>query len=335
MTSILPVFFSLLVSLVASWSLSRGEWSLVPKDVPNNRSLHEMPVPRAGGVAILLGFSSAVAWISLIQYVSVPLLICLGLLPIVVVGLLDDWREVSPFVRLIAQFIAAITLLVGLDLQGGRGMDSDWWLMFVPVMLIGTVWAINAYNFMDGMDGFAGSMAFIGFVVLAVLGVLEKQTGFSVLSLVIASAVAGFLVFNWPKASIFLGDTGSTALGFLAVALGSWGVFEGVFPFWVPFLVFSPFWVDATVTLLKRAFRGEKIWQAHREHYYQRLVLMGWGHKKTLYAEIALMLSCAGSAVFGTFLGFIGQMTIVIMWVLVYVIILTVFPVYERRHGSL
>ena len=97
-----------------------------------------------------------------------------------------------------------------------------------------------------------------------------------------------------PAGRLFLGDTGSTALGFLAAAGSLWGSQAGLFPFWAALWVFSPFIVDATVTLLRRLVCGERIWEAHRSHYYQRLVLLGWGHRRTVLAEYVLMLACAG-----------------------------------------
>jgi UDP-N-acetylmuramyl pentapeptide phosphotransferase/UDP-N-acetylglucosamine-1-phosphate transferase len=156
------------------------------------------------------------------------------------------------------------------------------------------LWMINLYNFMDGMDGFAGGMAVIGFTTLAWLG--RADAGFAAVNLTIAAASAGFLAYNFPPARLFLGDTGSTALGFLAAACSLWGSAAGLFPFWAALWVFSPFIVDATVTLLRRLMRGERVWEAHRSHYYQRLVLLGWGHRRTVLAEYVLMLACAGSA---------------------------------------
>jgi UDP-N-acetylmuramyl pentapeptide phosphotransferase/UDP-N-acetylglucosamine-1-phosphate transferase len=94
-------------------------------------------------------------------------------------------------------------------------------------------------------------------------------------------AAAVFLKANFHPARIFLGDVGSVPLGFLAGALGALGVYRDLVPVWFPFVVFAPFFVDATVTLLRRMLRGERFWQAHREHYYQRLVQMGWGHRRT------------------------------------------------------
>ena len=150
----------------------------------------------------------------------------------------------------------------------------------------------------------------------------------------LAAASAGFLTCNFPPARIFLGDTGSTALGFLAAACGLWGSRTGLFPFWVALLVFSPFIVDATVTLLRRLLRGEKVWEAHRSHYYQRLVLLGWGHRRTVLVEYALMLVCAGSAALAVRLPPAGQLGLAGGWIGVYGLLLVGVSQFQLSYES-
>jgi UDP-N-acetylmuramyl pentapeptide phosphotransferase/UDP-N-acetylglucosamine-1-phosphate transferase len=138
------------------------------------------------------------------------------------------------------------------------------------------------------------------------------------LVLLIGTAAGGFLFYNLPPARIFMGDVGSVPLGFIAAALAVLGTRDGLFDIWVPLLIFSPFIVDATVTLVRRLRRGERIWLAHREHYYQRLVLAGWGHRKTVLAEYAIMLACGLSAVVYGYAGEAGRLAILAGWVLAY-----------------
>jgi UDP-N-acetylmuramyl pentapeptide phosphotransferase/UDP-N-acetylglucosamine-1-phosphate transferase len=142
------------------------------------------------------------------------------------------------------------------------------------------------------------------------------------------------LVHNFPPAKIFLGDTGSTTLGFLAAACSLWGAKDGLFPFWVALLVFSPFIVDATVTLLRRLLRGEKVWEAHRSHYYQRLVLLGWGHRRTVLTEYALMLACAGSALLAVRLPPVGQISLAMAWGLIYGFLMWGVGRLEQRRAT-
>ena len=115
----------------------------------------------------------------------------------------------------------------------------------------------------------------------------------------IVGATASFLVVNFPPARVFLGDVGSIPLGFLAGALGVIGWRNDAWPLWFPLLVFAPFIGDATLTLLRRLLRRERVWQAHREHYYQRLVRMGLGHRRTAIVAYVLMLVCGAAALYG------------------------------------
>ena len=129
-------------------------------------------------------------------------------------------------------------------------------------------------------------------------------------ALCVAAAAAGFLIFNFSPASIFLGDVGSIPLGFLAGALGALGVVRDAWSWWFPLVVFAPFVVDATTTLLHRVLRRQKVWQAHKDHYYQRLVRMGWSHRRTALAEYGLMAVCASGAVSGFFLDASGRIAV-------------------------
>ena len=114
---------------------------------------------------------------------------------------------------------------------------------------------------------------------------------------VVAMTALGFLFHNFPPARIFMGDVGSIPLGFTSGTLMLLGLRDGLFDFWVPILIFSPFILDATATVFRRAWQRQRIWEAHREHYYQRLVLSGWSHRQTVLAEYGVMALCGGLAV--------------------------------------
>jgi UDP-N-acetylmuramyl pentapeptide phosphotransferase/UDP-N-acetylglucosamine-1-phosphate transferase len=180
---------------------------------------------------------------------------------------------------------------------------------------------LNLYNFMDGMDGLAGGMASIGFSALALLGWSAGDLPYSLCCAAVAAAAAGFLSGNLPPARIFLGDIGASSLGLLAAGLSLWGASAGLFPLWISWLVFSPFIVDATWTLLRRANHGERLWDAHRSHHYQRLVLAGWGHRRTLYWALALMVAVAASAVAAPRLNTTDQWQLIAGWALIFVLI--------------
>ena len=305
-------------------------------DRPNDRSLHLQPTPRTGGLAILGGGLTGNTLINLFSpAIGSHLAMLLGLVSLAAVSFFDDRRGISVRMRILAHVGAAFSLVSvyipdSLELPGLALPLAVW--VAIPLTLLFIVWMINLYNFMDGMDGFAGGMAVIGFSTLAWLG--RADAGFVAICLIVAAASAGFLVHNFPPAKIFLGDTGSTALGFLAAACSLWGSKAGLFPFWVALLVFSPFIVDATVTLLRRLLRGEKVWEAHRTHYYQRLVLLGWGHRRTVLVEYALMLACAGSALLAVCLPPIGQLALTLGWVLIYSLLMRGVGRLERRRAT-
>jgi len=262
--------------------LGSGWAGYLALDTPNARSLHAAPVPRIGGLIMV-----PVALAS-----SLPVLPSAGLLAGLAAGLcaisfIDDRWGLPVFVRLVSHMAAALVLCLGLLLS-----PSPWGYGLAVVTL---VWGINLFNFMDGSDGLAGGMALIGFAVFGWM-LLDAMPEIAKVAFCLAAAAAGFLAFNFSPARVFMGDAGSVPLGFLAGGIGIAGWQQSVWPAWFPVLLFAPFVVDATVTLLKRVLRGEKFWQPHRDHYYQRLVRMGWSHRHVALAEYLLMAGCGISA---------------------------------------
>ena len=257
----------------------------LPLDQPNERSLHVTPVPRIGGLALIPAL--ACGW--LLLPATVPAAIWLPLALVFSISCVDDVVGLSAVLRLGVHMAAAIICAVGL-----MHTEFSWGAIVVATLAI--AWMTNLFNFMDGSDGLAGGMALIGFGAYAAAAAMAGYDALALVCLAVSAASAAFLGFNFHPARVFLGDAGSIPLGFLAAALGVQGWIEGVWPFWFPLVVFSAFIVDATVTLARRAMRGARIWQAHREHYYQRLVRHGWGHRHTALAEYAVMMSCAALA---------------------------------------
>jgi UDP-N-acetylmuramyl pentapeptide phosphotransferase/UDP-N-acetylglucosamine-1-phosphate transferase len=248
-------------------------------DLPNERSLHRAPIPRLGGLGVVLAAILA-AWC------AGPAFHVLAWLTggLALVSLLDDLRGLPAWLRLLVHLGAAaawvFTVLPAPTFAFGLGL----------VLLL--AWGTNLYNFMDGANGLAGGMALIGFGSLAAAAWLGGDARLALFCLAVAAAALGFLIFNFDPARIFLGDCGSIPLGFLAGALGLWGWTRDAWNALVPLLAFLPFLADATLTLARRALRGEKVWHAHREHYYQRLVRMGWSHRRMAQGAYALMLFC-------------------------------------------
>jgi UDP-N-acetylmuramyl pentapeptide phosphotransferase/UDP-N-acetylglucosamine-1-phosphate transferase len=296
-------------------------------DHPNERSLHSHPTPRSGGVAIVVALGAAIVVWSFSAGLTRSLIgLGAGAILVSILSFLDDRKGLSVRVRLPGHLLAAASLVLGglsLPTLSMPGLVWHWpeWLGIVFSLLF-LVWMLNLYNFMDGMDGFAAGMAVIGFGTFALMGYLVGNTVFLALNLFVVAATTGFLIFNFPPARIFMGDTGSSTLGLLAGGLSLYGMREDVFPFWVALLVFSPFIVDATVTLARRLAHGERVWQAHKSHYYQRLVQSGWGHKKTVLYEYVLMLACGLSALLAQFQKTQGQIALILFWCVVYCLLM-------------
>jgi len=154
------------------------------------------------------------------------------------------------------------------------------------------------------------------------------------ISFLLAGAATGFLLHNFPPARIFMGDVGSIPIGFFFGAVILLGSREQVFDVWVPLIVFSPFLVDATATLCRRLFAGEKIWEAHRTHYYQRMVLLGWGHRRTVLIEYGLMVLCAGLAALYQFGADSMQLLVLCAWCMIYVGLMVGVPLAERAMAQ-
>lgn len=296
--TILPCI--LVVSAVAAYLLisARGHFRII--DHPNERSLHSRPTPRTGGLAIWLGIIAGFVITVILFGLGHELAWIFGATLLVsLVSFIDDRAHVPVRIRLIVHLIAGVFLLLNDTTSPILWPDgvSDFpaslaWLFG----LLYVIWMINLYNFMDGMDGFSGGMAVFGFGTLGLLGHLAGNDYYAVICWVIAAAAAGFLLWNFPPARIFMGDVGSSSLGLLAAAMSLWADRADLFPLWLSVLVFSPFVVDATLTLARRTLKGERIWEAHRDHYYQRLVRAGWSHRRTVLWEYGLMLTCSACA---------------------------------------
>ncbi len=275
-----PIASALATLLLIAWMLRTQD--RVPLDVPNQRSLHVRPVPRSGGIAMMAGVFSGFA------ILQTPLGVVLPAAVLVVLSHLDDVHGLPISVRLGAQLAAAAGFAFGALTVAA--------LPLLALIVIGILWMTNLYNFMDGSDGLAGGMTVTGFTFLGAGAWMGGDDALLIECAIVAAAGAAFLPFNFPPARLFMGDAGSVPIGFLAAVLSLSGWRDGDWPLWFPAAVFAPFIADATLTLLKRMSAGERFWEAHNKHYYQRLVRMSWDHRKTALAEYALMLACGTTA---------------------------------------
>ena len=328
MSSLIILFVTVAAFAVSAWftrQFCSPDSVVYMLDHPNERSLHARPTPRTGGIGILaavyfVGLASAFYY----GFAGGELLWLAGLGALVgATSFADDRFGLSPMYRLAAHMAAAALLVYAVfRLPGPVALPGLAWDLPRPLLdlfaVLFVVWMINLYNFMDGMDGFAGGMAVFGFGTFVVLGWSAGHESFALLALIVTAAAGGFLLFNFPPARIFMGDVGSTVLGFLAAVLILWAQRDGIFPFWIGVLVFSPFIVDATVTLIRRVLRGEKFWRAHKTHFYQRLARAGWGHRRAVLLEYAIMLGCGITALWVVHTTAEMQVAILAGWVLFY-----------------
>ncbi len=341
MIQLVMIFLAFACSLLLTRYLTiPGTWFYI-LDHPNERSLHDSPTPRAGGLAIFITIALFIVFISATTDLDLSDLLWLaaGSVLVALVSFVDDYMNLSFLFRLMVQTIAA-----GIVIYGGFSISDIQFPGFMLVLpdfvsyaITGLfiIWMTNLYNFMDGMDGFAGGMTVTGFGTLTLVGWLAGNDEFMLVNALITSATAGFLVFNFPPARIFMGDVGSSFLGFLAAGNSIWASKLEILPLWFSILIFSPFIVDATVTLLRRLISGKKVWEAHKTHYYQILAESGWGHKRTVLCEYALMLLCALSAVLA-----LGQpprvhWMIITFWIVAYILFMIAVSLLAERYQKL
>jgi UDP-N-acetylmuramyl pentapeptide phosphotransferase/UDP-N-acetylglucosamine-1-phosphate transferase len=304
-------------ALFVIWWLLNSRFSGIALDRPNPRSLHDTPVPRTGGIGMHAGILLALGLIAPNLPLALPL--ALGLL--YVVSLLDDITGVAARWRLIVHLIAAGSLSASVLLDGYGTLAA-------VIVTVAIAWMANLYNFMDGSDGLAGGMTVAGFSFYGLAAWFSGSTEFALVNFSIAAAAAAFLVFNFPPARVFMGDVGSVPLGFLAGALGVIGWVQRDWAWWFPLLVFSPFIIDATVTLARRGLRGERVWQAHREHYYQHMVQLGLGHRRTALSWYGLMAAVGVAALWGLQRSSTGQALLLVAWLATYAVMMVVI---DRR----
>lgn len=281
--------------VVRGWALRSGV-----VDIPNERSSHDRPTPRGGGMAIVVSFLAAMLLASF--FYTYDLRTYWGLLlstaAIAILGFIDDLHGLSKRHRFVVWIIiAGVSMAFDIRLRAIA-------LPFIGVIplcilspLVTFVWLIgvaNLYNFMDGIDGLAAGEAISVAGFLAIISLTHGNTFIFVTSLILLGSALGFLPHNLPPAKVFMGDGGSNFLGFVFAALaiiGSQSEAASI-PFVVPVILLGTFLFDATITLLKRIPKRRRWLEPHRDHYYQRLIILGYSHKRvtSLYCSLSILL---------------------------------------------
>jgi UDP-N-acetylmuramyl pentapeptide phosphotransferase/UDP-N-acetylglucosamine-1-phosphate transferase len=269
-------------------------------DHPNERSSHTVPTPRGGGVVIFLVCLAAYAAYCFASGAHPRWSFVAGALLVGGVSLADDIRHVPSGIRFGIHSLAAVLVIAETGGFGTvAGIAFGWWPPAgVLAAFVWIVWMTNAFNFMDGIDGIAATQALTAGVTWYLIAAAAGEPAAGFLGLALACSASGFLLHNWEPARIFMGDVGSAFLGFAFAVLpllrdpgparqDLFALFA-VFPVW--FFLF-----DSVLTFVRRLVRREKVWRAHREHLYQRLVISGARHRKVtlLYGLLSAAVAVA------------------------------------------
>ncbi|THB73274.1 MAG: glycosyltransferase family 4 protein [Gammaproteobacteria bacterium] len=284
MTILLISLICFITSVFLTWIIRIYALKKKIVDIPNSRSSHIIPTPRGGGLSFIIAFIAALIFLLASNLVDKNLAIALlasgGI--VAIVGLIDDHNNLKPKIRITAHFIAAsigVYCLGGLPALTFFGKTTDLGIIGDLLAIIGTVWILNLNNFMDGIDGISSIEAISVALFLSLLIFHFGQHKEVIDPLIIlAFAVAGFLVWNFPPAKIFMGDSGS---GFLGITLALIGIKSANIDqnfFWITLVLIGVFMVDATYTLIVRIKNGEKASEAHRSHAYQ-FASRKYGHR--------------------------------------------------------
>lgn len=258
-------------------------------DIPNDRSSHSIPTPRGGGIGFVIVFVAAILISTALNVIDSPEAIALlGSVWVAGVGFYDDKKGLMAPIRLAAHLAAAAWALgwLGYFPRFGSEQFLNNVLLYIFVV-IGITWFINLTNFMDGIDGIAAVEVISVSLVSFFLASLNGMSGVATIWILLMTSVAGFLIWNWPPARIFMGDVGSGFLGCIVAVTILLGSNQNQLTFWSPLIMMSVFIVDATFTLLKRMIGGASWYAPHRIHAYQ-LAARRWGHLRVVQAVILI-----------------------------------------------
>ena len=291
----LALVVAMTISFVATPFVRRLAFKIGAVDVPrDNRRMHDHPIPRLGGLAIFLGF---VLTILLFAEITMALQgILIGAVIIVALGIVDDIRSVPAKIKLVIQIVAALVAVfhgVAIEAINNPNIFSEnpywvlgWWSY--PISVIWIVAITNSVNLIDGLDGLADGVSCISALTMLVLAILLGEGDIALICGTLVGACVGFIPYNLNPAKIFMGDTGSTFLGFILATVSIQGLFKyyAVISFLVPFIILGLPILDTTVAFTRRILRGQSPMVADRSHIHHKLIDMGLNQKQavsTLY----------------------------------------------------
>ena len=331
---IISLLLALIAAGFASYALNR--WLVIPRlqkraiiDIPVERSSHLEPVVRGGGIGWFLGglLGAAAGILALFASgtaISLPqvLLVAAAGLALGLIGLADDLGTISPLMRLVLQFAAGLSLTVSMIGQMHLGAAA------VIAVALSTVLVINAVNFMDGLNTLITAWAIFAGLWMSFFALLAGRPAIAVMSLALAGAAGGFLPLNRHPAKAFLGDIGSYAIGALTLSL-FWVLWASGISF---LILLAPFVIplaDVLLTLLRRLYGQERIFEAHKKHAYQRLHQAGLTHERVSAVHLGSAIVCSAIAAVGVYV-WNSNAFILGGWL----IAVTVYMLLPRMFGS-
>jgi len=306
-------------------------------DIPNERSSHAVPTMRGGGLAIVIVCLGLYAGLGLAGILTTIWSFVIGALIVAAISYLDDLYSLSAWIRLIAHAVAASILIYGTALDKIHMPVSDILVgagsITYVVSFLWIVWMINAFNFMDGIDGIAGTQGVAAGLGWVAFGTLLGDPNLYLFGGIIALSCLGFLIHNWSPAAIFMGDVGSAFLGYSLAAMPLTAIGHAKSAGWLMPAALSFLWLfffDSVYTFIRRAVRGEKVWLAHREHLYQRMVIAGYEH-----GEVTLLyttLSVFTCVLFFTAYWFRGNAVLLLVFSYLISAFLVIVALLRKKH---
>lgn len=301
---------ALLVAFLLAYFITPVIQKVAPRigamDAPNERKIHDRVMPRLGGLAIYLSFTLAVLLTQPLSKQVIGLVV--GGSIIMALGILDDIKGLSPKVKLAGQIGAALVLvLFGIRVEFITNPFDDMinlGKLAIPVTVFWLIGVTNALNLVDGLDGLAAGTSAIAAVTMSVVAMMEQQTVYAVLALILAASTFGFLKYNFNPARIFMGDSGSMFLGFNLGTLAILGLTKGttIISLFIPVVILGIPILDTLFAIVRRYTNGKPIFQADRQHLHHRLLDMGLSHRQTVLVIYGIDICLGISAVLLTML---------------------------------
>ncbi|MCR4963591.1 MAG: undecaprenyl/decaprenyl-phosphate alpha-N-acetylglucosaminyl 1-phosphate transferase [Firmicutes bacterium] len=302
----MQIAFSMVAALITALLVTPLAIRLAHKyhivDQPNARKVHQTPTPRMGGVAIYAGFVVGVLLSGCYTRPVAALLVSSTL--VMLTGLVDDIRGISPKVKLLGQIVASLVFCLGSSgvqfitnpLNGGL-IDLGFW--GIPVTVLWLTGVSNAVNLIDGLDGLSAGVSAIAALCMAAVCLAQGNAPAAIAAVILVCAAAGFLRYNFHPAKTFMGDCGSLFLGFVLGAIAIMGLSKGatVVSLFIPFIIMGIPIFDTLFSILRRMFLHKPIFQADKGHLHHSLLSLGLSHRQTVLAIYAISLVMGLSAV--------------------------------------